>query len=159
VVYESNGVKVTAFEVDHGPLQPAFGYRVDYAGRSVVISGDTRPNDNLVRFSAGTDLLIHEVAGARPELLLRSAAARRILAHHTTPEEAGRISTRVKPMLAVFSHIVLLATEPDVAEPTIEDLVAATRTTYDGPLTVGADLMTIEVGATVSVRPFLSPDR
>src|SRR5687768_3144617 len=46
VVYDKGGVKITAFEVDHTPVKPAFGYRIDYAGRSVVLSGDTRVSDN-----------------------------------------------------------------------------------------------------------------
>jgi len=62
VVYDANGVKVTAFYVDHGPVKPAFGYRVDYQGHSVVMSGDTKPSDNLVKYSQGIDVLIHEVA-------------------------------------------------------------------------------------------------
>ena len=48
VVHEANGVKVSAFFVDHGPVKPAFGYRVDYQGHSVVISGDTKPSESLV---------------------------------------------------------------------------------------------------------------
>jgi len=155
VVYEKNGVKVTAFQVDHGELiKPALGYRIDYAGRSVVISGDTRPNDNLVRYAKGTDVLIHEVAEGRSDQLRTSEAARRIIGHHTTPEEAGKIFSRVKPRLAVYSHIVLLTTEPGVAAPTVKDLVAATRTTYDGPLEVGEDLTTIDIGATVTTHRF-----
>ena len=76
VVYERQGVKVTAFLVDHGGLlRPAFGYRVDYAGHSVVISGDTGPNENLIRHAAGTDVLVHEVAAVRPELLEQSPTA------------------------------------------------------------------------------------
>jgi ribonuclease Z len=153
VVYEKNGVKVTAFEVDHGDLlKPAFGYRIDYKGHSVVISGDTRPTENLIRFAQGTDVLIHEVALTRPELMLRSDAARRIIGHHTRPEEAGKIFSRVKPKLAVYSHIVLLTTEAAVPPPTLQQLVARTRTTYSGPLQVGADLMTIEIGPTVTVK-------
>jgi ribonuclease Z len=155
VVYEANGVKVTAFTVDHGGLvKPALGYRVDFAGRSVVISGDTRPIDNLVKFAEGTDVLIHEVALARPELLRRSDAARRIMSHHTTPEAAGKIFARVKPKLAVYSHIALLTTEPDVPPATTKDVVAATRTTYGGPLDVGTDLMTIDIGRTIHVHRF-----
>ena len=76
VVYERDGVKVTAFDVDHGGiLQPAFGYRIDYGGKSVVISGDTRPNENLVGFSRNADVIIHEVFAARPELLAMSPGA------------------------------------------------------------------------------------
>jgi ribonuclease Z len=61
VVYDKAGVKVTAFEVDHAPVTPAFGYRIDYAGRSVVLSGDTRVSENLIRHAQGVDLLVHEV--------------------------------------------------------------------------------------------------
>jgi ribonuclease Z len=146
--YEKNGVVVTAFNVDHGPLiKPSLGYRVDYAGHSVVISGDTRVSENLIRFSAGVDLLVHEVAYARPELLASSEAARLIIGHHTTPEDAGRVFSRVKPRLAVYTHIVLLTTDASIRSPTIEELIAATRTTYSGPLVAGEDLTRIEVGA------------
>ena len=64
VVFERGAVRVTAFEVDHGPMRPAFGYRVDYAGRAVVLSGDTRFSLNLIAHAEGIDLLIHEVAAA-----------------------------------------------------------------------------------------------
>lgn len=153
VVYDRDGVKVTAFVVDHGPhLRPALGYRVDHAGRSVVISGDTRPSENLVRFAAGVDVLVHEVAAARKDLVDRSAVARSILAVHTSPEDAGRIFTRVKPRLAVFTHVALLTTDPSVPVPSIADLVTRTRGTYAGPLVVGEDLMTVVIGDEVEVR-------
>src|SRR5205814_7910646 len=92
VVYDHNGVKVTAFLVDHGPVKPAFGYRIDYAGHSVAISGDTRPSDNLVHYSKGVDVLIHEAMD--PQVLrshpgnLKPAQVEAIIAHHTTPEQA-----------------------------------------------------------------------
>ena len=150
VVYEKNGVRVTAFEVDHGALlKPAFGYRIDYGGHSVVISGDTRPTENLVRFAKGTDVLIHEVAMASPELMKSSDSVRRIIGHHTIPQEAGKIFSRVKPKLAVYSHIVLFTKD---GLPTLGQLVEATRTTYDGPLQVGADLMTFDIGSTITVH-------
>ena len=153
VVYEVAGVKVTAFDVDHGDLiKPALGYRIDYGGHSVVLSGDTRPTENLIRFATGTDVLFHEVAAARPELLARSDAARRIIGHHTTPDQAAVIFGRVRPRLAVYTHIVLLSTETDIAPPTIDDLLTLTRTKYDGPLEIGTDLMRVEVGDSVTVR-------
>src|SRR4029078_4118033 len=62
VVYDKGGVKVTAFEVDHGPAaKPAYGYLIDHNGRSAVISGDTTYNENVVKYATGCDLLIHEV--------------------------------------------------------------------------------------------------
>lgn len=148
VVYEKNGVKVTAFEVDHGRVKPAFGYRIDYAGRSVVLSGDTRFNENLIRFSQGADLLVHEVAASTEELLRTSDIARIIAANHTTPEEAGEVFARVKPKLAVYSHILLFGGVP------VTELITLTRKTYSGPLEVGEDLMGIEVGEKVRVHRF-----
>jgi ribonuclease Z len=160
VVLERNGVKVTAFRVDHGEvLEPALGYRVDHAGRSVVISGDTRFSENLIRFAAGADVLVHEVAAARAELVAASPVTRSILAVHTSPEDAGRVFARVKPRLAVYSHVVLLTTDPKIGAPSVEDLVARTRSSYAGPLVVGEDLMTLVVGDTVEVRRYSPPAR
>ena len=62
MVFDQHGVVVRAFEVDHGDIAPAFGYRIDVAGRSLVLSGDTRFSENLIRVAEGTDVLVHEVA-------------------------------------------------------------------------------------------------
>ncbi len=152
VVYEANGVKVTAFEVDHGDqIKPAYGYRVDYRGRSVVISGDTRFNQNVIKYGTGVDVLIHEVSMAKPEVLARSEAVRRILAHHTSPQEAGRVFATAKPRLAVYTHISTPgAAGPDAPRPA--DYIAATRETYSGPLEFGEDLITINIGETITVE-------
>jgi ribonuclease Z len=158
VVYERDGLKVTAFEVNHGDLlKPAFGYRIEYGGKSVVLSGDTRPNENLVRFAKNSDVLIHEVIAARPELLAKSPDARRILGFHTSPEDAGNIFERVKPKLAVYYHVVLLTTDPSITPPSLLDLIPRTRTTYSGRLEIGEDLMTILVGDSIEVRKFALP--
>lgn len=143
-VYEKNGIKVTAFEVNHGDLiKPAYGYRVDYNGHAVVISGDTRYNDNVIKYGTGVDLLVHEVCAARPEIE-NDKVMRAIIAHHTSPADAGRVFSAARPKLAVFSHIVLLA-EPKVPAPTVDDIVRQTRETYQGPLVVGADLMSFAI--------------
>lgn len=147
VVYEDGGVKVTAFTVDHALVKPAFGYRVDYDGHSVVLSGDTRYSENLIRYAKGTDVLIHEVLDPEAyNALLNSYTPEQkaqVIRHHTTPEEAGRVFTKVAPKLAVYSHIV---------PPDVPDVVPHTRKTYAGPLEVGEDLMRIEVGDLVRVQ-------
>jgi Beta-lactamase superfamily domain len=98
VVYERNGVRVTAFEVDHGAaIKPAYGYRIDYRGRSVLISGDTRFSENLIRNGNHVDLLVHEVAASKPELL-QNIVIRRILDHHTQPPEAATVFNRTQPV-------------------------------------------------------------
>ncbi len=147
VVYENEGVKVTAFTVDHGPVKPALGYRIDFAGHSVVLSGDTRFSENLIRFSEGTDVLVHEVidpdAFRARNPAFSAERVRIVVAHHTTPGEAGSVFARVKPRLAVYSHIVP-GDDPD--------LIPLTRKTYSGPLEVGEDLMSIEIGEKVVVH-------
>jgi ribonuclease Z len=151
VVYDHDGVKVIAFEVDHGDaIKPAYGYRIEYGGRVVVVSGDTRYNQNVIRYGAGADLLIHEVAIARPELL-KQAYIQPIMAHHTSAEEAGRVFSQTKPKLAAYTHLVFLASE-DVKPASIDDLVGETRKSYQGPLEVGEDLMSFEIGESVAVR-------
>ena len=153
IVLERNNVRVTAFLVDHGGLlQPAYGYRVDFAGRSVVISGDTRPSESLISASTGADVLVHEVIAAPARLLERSETARRIVGFHTLPEDAGRIFARVRPRLAVYSHVVLLTTDPAFPAPTVAELLPRTRSTYGGPLEMGEDLMAIEIGQEILVR-------
>ncbi len=148
VVWDSDGVVVTAFTVNHGDaIKPAFGYRVDYDGHSVVIGADTKYDENLIKHAQGTDLLIHEVAMARPEIA-DGPVQSRILGHHTLPAEAGEVFTKVAPKMAVYSHIVLLSTA-EVPEPTADDLIAATRATYDGTLVLGEDMMTFAIGDTV----------
>jgi ribonuclease Z len=151
VVYEKNGLKVTAFEVDHGDaIKPAYGYRIDYNGHSAVISGDTRYNRNVVKYGTGVDLLIHEVAVARPELM-SNRFAQAIIAHHTSPHDVGRVFAEAKPKLAAYTHLVFLSNET-VPEPTLDDVVAQTRETYEGPLEVGEDLTSFEIGETVIVH-------
>jgi ribonuclease Z len=153
VVFARNGVRVTAFLVDHGGLlEPAYGYRVEYRGRSVVVSGDTRPSESLISASAGADLIVHEVIAAPAALLEQSETARRIVSFHTLPEDAGRIFARARPRLAVYSHVILLSTDPAFPAPPLTELVPRTRATYDGPLEVGEDLMAIEIGREIQVR-------
>ena len=146
VVYEKEGVRVTAFEVNHGDLiKPAYGYRIDYNGHSAVISGDTRFNENVIKYGTDADVLIHEVVAASPSLV-KIAAFKRIVSHHTTPREAGVVFERAHPKLAVYTHIVQLS-NPSNPAPSLADIVAATRQTYEGPLVVGEDLMTFSIGA------------
>jgi ribonuclease Z len=151
VVYDKGGLRVTAFAVDHGAFAaPALGYRVDYRGRSAVVSGDMRFDERIVDHAKGVDVMVVEVIS--PEVEARRAqvqdpkALARILARHISPDQAGTLFTKAAPRLAVFTHIV-----PSPA--TADDLVPVARKTYTGPLAVGYDLMTIVVGATVDVFP------
>jgi ribonuclease Z len=150
VVWDREGLKVTAFTVDHGEVAaPALGYRVDYQGRSAVLSGDLRYDERILTHARGVDVFVLEVMS--PEVEARRgqvdpAAMASVLRRHISPDQAGTLFTKAAPRLAVFSHIV-----PSPA--TADDLVPVARKTYAGPLAVGYDLMTIVIGATVDVFP------
>ena len=158
IVYEASGVKVTAFLVDHGPVKPAYGYRIDYGGHSVVLSGDTKPSDNLVKFAHGVDVLVHEVGRSKddptlvgpPDEVLPGGAgitrrqARTIADHHTDAAEATHVFQRVNPRLVVFSH----------ANSSPVETLATVRRGYSGRVEFGSDLMTIDIGNEITVRPF-----
>lgn len=151
VVFQKEGVIVTAFEVDHGErVETAFGYRVDYDGRSIVISGDTRYDENLIEAAKGADLVIHEVVLASEELIASEKRYSRIAGVHTTPEEAGEVFTKINPKMAVYTHLVLLSSLT-IPEAPLSSLVSRTRTTYDGPLVVGEDLMSFTVDENVTI--------
>ncbi len=153
VVYERGGLKVTAFEVDHMPIDletrelldfegQTLGFRFDYRGHSLVLSGDTRPSENLVKMSRGVDVLVHEVQYASPDATEEAKLANVSLSVHTEPKDAARVFSRTRPRLAVYSHII----PPQV---TAEELKKATP--YDGDLIVAHDLMMIEIGDAIEV--------
>ena len=132
-IYNDGSTRVSAFLVDHGTVKPAFGYRVDSAGHSVVISGDTKSCQTLVDFAKGADCLIHtawSAAWKNP-----APPSKRSIA---SAEEAGRVFAIVKPKLGVVYHY-----KDD------EVLGDAVRQEYDGPFVIARDLMVINIGKTV----------
>jgi ribonuclease BN (tRNA processing enzyme) len=143
IVMRDANVTVTAALVDHPPVRPAFAYRFDCPDRSIVISGDTRPSQNLVRLAQGADVLVHEVMylpaleqviGAEPNA---KNLREHLLASHTTTEQVGRIATEAGVKTLVLSHFV-----PGGA-PVIKDEVwfDAVRPYFSGNLMIGRDLL------------------
>nr|WP_245215055.1 MBL fold metallo-hydrolase [Pararoseomonas indoligenes] len=140
VILDEAGVRVTAFEVDHGQhIRPAVGFRIDHGGRSVLLSGDTKPHPNVVRYGAGVDLLVHEVCGLPPGLADHSIS-RAIADHHTSPEQAAEIFSATRPRLAAFTHIVQIRA-PGTPPVSLAEIEQRTRAGYDGQLVLGEDLM------------------
>lgn len=134
VVYEDADVKITAFEVDHRPVVPAFGYRFDAGGKSIVISGDTRSSENLIRHARGVDVLIHEVY--LPEHFDRSdtpQVAARLKAYHTSAEEVGEVAAKAQVKLLVLTHLI-----PTDGE---ERFIEQAAKHFKGKIVVGRDLM------------------
>jgi ribonuclease Z len=149
IIYEQDGLKITAFDVEHMPIDmktgelldfegQTFGYRIDYKGHSVVFSGDTRSTEksNLNTVGEGVDLLIHEVQVPSPGNSKEAELANVSLSVHSTPEQASLVFERTKPKMAVYSHII-------PPETTSEQLHEYTRPFYKGPLTVAHDFMEI----------------
>ena len=142
-VMQDANVKVTSALVDHGAVKPAFAYRFDCPDRSIVISGDTKPSENLVRLAKGADVLVHEVMylPALEQVIAAESNAKtlreHLLASHTTTEQVGRIATEAGVKTLVLSHFV------PGGKPVIEDRVwyDAVRPYFSGKLVVGRDLM------------------
>jgi ribonuclease Z len=134
VVYQDSEVKVTAFAVAHAPVENAFGYRIEAFGKSVVISGDTTFSENLVKFSRGADVLVHE-AHLPEEFDKRHPpeVAARLKAYHSTPEQAGTAAQRAGVKLLVLSHLIPGSNE--------EIYLERAGKTFSGKIVVGRDLM------------------
>jgi ribonuclease Z len=138
VVYERDGVRVTAISVLHGSWKEAYGYRIDTPDRSIVISGDARPSESLVRAARGVDVLVHEVYSPlhlapedRPGGKYWPAYMR---AFHTSDVELGALAARAKPKLLVLTHIIRIGS-------TDEELLAGVRAGgFNGPVRIGKDL-------------------
>lgn len=138
IVYEKDGVRVTAFRVPHGDWKNAFGYRIDTGDRSIVISGDTRPSEALIKAAKGVDVLIHEVYPAA-----RLAPENRpggkdwpqyCREYHTSDSELGDLAKRVNPKILILHHVVRMGASD-------EELVNGVRRSgYDGRVVVGKDL-------------------
>ena len=117
VVLEKDGLTITTFAVDHGPVSPAAGYRFDYGGHSLVISGDTAPSPVLGKYSQGVDVLFHEGLQTALLAVMHAAALRNgrpgaaqimadIPSYHTTPEDAARIAQQAGVRELVFYHTI-----------------------------------------------------
>lgn len=132
VIYDSAGVRITAIPVAHGDWPEAFAYRLDAPDRSVVVSGDTRPNENLVRAADSVDVLVHSVyAVAAPQ---RRSASAYFQQYHTSSLELGELAARVQPGLLLLTHIVY-------GGKTEDELVAGIRRGgFGGRIEVGRDL-------------------
>jgi ribonuclease Z len=139
VVYEVSGeVKVTAFLVDHPPVVPSFGYRFDAGNQSIVISGDTRPSANLIRFAADADILVHEAYAGERSSSADANGRFTIQAYHTSAKEAGEVAQKAKAKMLVMTHLI-------PANATERDFLDEAKKVFDGKIVVGRDLMRIEL--------------
>jgi ribonuclease Z len=160
VVFDRDGLVVTMFRVDHQPVEPAVGYRFDWKGRSVVISGDTRKSTSLVERAKGTDLLIHEVLD--PTMTGRAIAVARGLGmerlatlasdipdYHTTPRDVGLVAQEAGVKHLVLTHLVPPPRNA-ILRRSFEKGVAES---YTGEITVGEDGMRFALSPAAGATP------
>tara|TARA_Y100001935_G_scaffold205440_1_gene174367 strand:+ start:328 stop:1341 length:1014 start_codon:yes stop_codon:yes gene_type:complete len=155
VFYNKNGIKITAFDVAHLPMDPdteellglegaTFGYRVDYKGRSVVFSGDTRslPGSKIIEISKGVDVLVHETQIPYPGDSKEAKLANVSMIVHSSPEQVAYVFNETRPRLGIYHHII-------PPETTRDQLLGMTD--YDGRMEVAEDLMTLMIGDEITV--------
>jgi ribonuclease Z len=155
VFFDQDGLRITAFDVEHMPIDietgeslgldgATIGYRIDYGGRSVLFSGDTRstPDSEIIEIGKGVDVLIHETQvpapGNSPEAVLANVS----LVVHSTPAQVAHVFRETRPRLGVYSHII----PPEIGA---EELLPMTD--YSGEMLVAEDLMTLTIGDEISV--------
>jgi len=151
-VFARNGLEVRAFRVHHEPVDFAYGYRISYRGRVVVISGDTRKCAEVLENARGADLLVHEaLAASLTERAVQRAQALGLtrmagLAHdvsgyHTTPVEAAQLAQEAGVHELVLTHIF-----PPLPNALARHLfLAGAAAAYDGKLVLGEDGMRFDL--------------
>ena len=159
-VFERDGLRITAFRVDHAPVDIALGYRFDYRGHSVVISGDTRKSDVVIHNAQNVDLLVHEAlasamtnrASARARELGMNRIAKMAIdvrGYHTTPVEAAEVAEAAHAKQLVLTHIF-----PPLANAMARRLfLDGTAAAYHGPLTLGEDGTRIDIDTQGGATP------
>ena len=162
VVFEDSDLQITAVRVEHAPIEPAFGYRIDYKDRSVSISGDSIYQPSFVGLSQEVDVMLHEALDPEMVEAIGARLAERgdannskiffdILDYHATPEDAARSARE-----AGVDHLVLYHLVPPLPVPMVETLFLGNATDeFSGPITVGKDgiLISLPTGKdTISLR-------
>jgi ribonuclease Z len=154
IVYSGGGVTIRVFEVDHSPIKPAFGYRIDYKGRSVTISGDTNYSPSLVAAAKGSDVLFHEALNKPMIAALGAKLAERgqannaqimtdIQNYHASPEDAARAASEAGVQALVIYHLV-----PPLPSKLIEPMfLGKAPDLFNGTLKISHDGMIVSLPA------------
>lgn len=148
VIYDKDDLRITMFDVNHEPIFPAVGYRIDYAGKSIVVSGDTKKNANLIEIARDCDILIHEAMNApvlnRMQTALQrgnprqAAMLKDLMSHHTPATQVAEIARDANVKQVVLTHLVPSIPPTDAAE---KAFVMGMDKIYSGPIHVARDGM------------------
>ncbi len=163
IVYDQGGVRITAFAVNHAPVAPAYGYRVDWNGHSVTISGDTAASPDLVAAAKGSDVLVHEMLSARMVQVMHDAAAKAgqanrakilgdIQSYHATPEQAADTAKAAGVHYLALTHIV-----PSTPRLFDRFILGAANQHFGGPIALmrDGDMLSIAGNGQVSRQSVL----
>ncbi len=154
VILNEGGLKITAIPVDHVPVEPAVGYRFDYKGRCITVSGDTAQSAALAALAEECDLLVHEALQPRLTRMLGTAAGKagnpglaKIMADieesHTAPELAAETAAKANVKALALTHIV-----PPMRLPGLEDaFLGDAKSRFPGKLWIAADLELVSLPA------------
>ncbi len=154
IVFDRDGLTVRAIQVNHDPVEPALGFRIDYAGRSVAISGDTTFDENFVAAAMGADLVVHEALQPDMVLVMKDAAENAgrdniatilgdILDYHASPEDAARAAEKAGADMLVLTHIV-----PPLPTRLLHDVfLGDARDNFGGDLIIGEDGLLVSLPA------------
>lgn len=158
VIFDQDGVKVTAFLVSHKPVEPALGFRFDYGGRSVVLSGDTLPDETLMAQSLGVDILVHDAmnpdmlnvmtrASEATSKVVAGTVATDIQTYHAFVDETARIARD-----AGVGHLVLNQLLPPIPASILHPVfLGDAGRIFNGPITVSYDGMLFSLPANSEV--------
>ncbi|MEM8935849.1 MAG: MBL fold metallo-hydrolase [Pseudomonadota bacterium] len=154
LVLDEDGIKITAFIVDHGSVEPAYGYKLEYNGRAVVISGDTTETPSLYEYGRGADVLLLEVVSPSMTEYIATHFSQKqlekVLSLHLTAEQASDIFNGTNPRIGVYYHT-------SRGGNSVDSLLSVTNALYAGEVVVSHDLFQILVGEQIYVRD-MSPE-
>lgn len=144
-IYEKDGIKITAFDVAHEPIEPAVGYKIEYLGKKVVISGDTKKNELLTEMAQDSDLLVHEAMLMNFQQMLASANKEAglernakivtdIQDYHTSPGEVAEIAQKANVKKVVLNHLAPIPTYRILKKAYLDQM-----TSFDGEIHLADD--------------------
>ncbi len=145
LIYDQDGIKITAFDVTHEPIEPAVGYKIEYNGKKVIISGDTKKNALLTEMAQNADLLVHEVMIMEFQQMLSEASEEAgmdrnahiltdIQDYHTSPAEVAEIAQTANVKKLVLNHLAPVPSNRILKKMYLDDMKA-----YKGPIHLADD--------------------
>lgn len=133
IIFNENDVTVEAFSVDHGDIEPAYGYKITTPDKSIIFSGDTSYSENLIKKSKGTDILIHEVVSEEGWNALPADWQAYHGSAHTLTSELAKVANKAKPDLLVLTHVLHFGAPIETAYSEVKEL-------YNGEVILAKDL-------------------